>query len=330
MNVVILYDLDPFWSQEAQADAERETRRLGNAMRRQGLHVALTPVTGTDVARAMAPHDPADTIVFNWCESLPGMAHSEPDAIRALERLSFTCTGASARTLRLCYDKARVKRMLDKRHVPTPRWAVSRTGDDIDWPCYPAIVKPAREHCSLGVTPKSVVTNAAELKARVRDVVRHFNQPALVEDFIDGREFHVPLWGNRPVEMLPPVEMDFSAFLDFHNRLCTYDAKFVPESAAYRKIVSHVPARLTEDENAELMRVCRAAYKTVGCRDYGRIDVRLRNGVFYVLDVNPNADISADASVALAASKAGFCYGRLGRRIVELAAQRHPNLHVAP
>jgi D-alanine-D-alanine ligase len=213
---------------------------------------------------------------------------------------------------------------MSKAGIPTPRWQVFLSASGIEWDSFPAIVKPACEHCSLGVDEGAVVMNADGLVRRVNYILREFNQPALVEDFIDGREFHVPLWGNDVVEVLPPVEMDFSALDDIHDRLCSYDAKFTPDSAAYREIKSFVPARLSTEEMETLHAVSRAAYQAVGCRDYGRIDVRVRDGIFYVLDVNPNADISADASLALAAEKAGYCYGAMGSRVLEFARERHP------
>ncbi len=155
-------------------------------------------------------------------------------------------------------------------------------------------------------------------------MIETFTQPALIEDFIDGREFHVPLWGNGDVEMLPPVEMDFSAFGDIHDRLCSYDAKFVPESEAYREIKSYVPARLTEREMAELEATSKAAYEAIGCRDYGRIDIRFRDGVFYVLDVNPNADISARMPAwRWLPRRPATRTAPMASRILGLAAQRH-------
>jgi D-alanine-D-alanine ligase len=162
-----------------------------------------------------------------------------------------------------------------------------------------------------------------ELLRRVEYVVETYDQPALVEDFIDGREFRVSIWGNTQLLILPPAEMDFSAFDDVRERLCTYDAKFVPESAHYRKIETLLPASLTEAERRRLERVSRLAYRALGCRDYARIDIRLRNGIFFVLDVNPNADISTDASMAFAAENAGYSYGAMGSYIARLAARRH-------
>jgi D-alanine-D-alanine ligase len=151
-----------------------------------------------------------------------------------------------------------------------------------------------------------------------------FQQPALVEDFIDGREFHVTVWGNGEVEVLPPAEMDFSAFGDVHDRLCTFDSKFCPGSLHYERIQLRLPAPLSEDERRRLERVARAAYRTLGCRDYGRLDIRLRDGIFYVLDVNPNPDISAETSTVYAAAEAGYSYGAMASYLINLAAMRHP------
>jgi D-alanine-D-alanine ligase len=293
-------------------------------MRRQGHSVSLLPVCNSDLQEGLLAYEPADVLVFNWCEGLPGIGHSEALVAETLERLKFTYTGASPKALRLCYDKGRVKNRLDSLGIPTPRWKLLTSLAASGWDTFPAIVKPACEHCSLGVDEGAVVSDPVELQERVAYVLDTFRQPALVEDFIDGREFHVALWGNQHVEMLPPVEMDFSCFDDIHQRLCSHDAKFAPQSDAYQKIKSYVPARLTADEMAQLEAVSKAAYQAIDCRDYGRIDVRLKDGVFYVIDVNPNADISADASLAIAAGKAGYCYGRFGSRVLDLAAERHP------
>jgi len=324
LPVLLVYGIDPSWTEPEQEEADRETRRLGSALRRQGHSVNYLPVSNPDLRGALAPFNPLDVLVFNWCEEVPGLRHSEAMVAKTLESLRFTYTGATPKTLALSYDKGRVKKRLESRGVATPRWALLTSTEMIEWDCFPAIVKPANEHCSVGVDQGAVVSDAAELRERVAYVLDTFHQAALVEDFIDGREFHVPIWGSQQLEMLPPVEMDFSYFDDVHERVCTHDAKFVPESKAYQKIKSYVPARLTAEEMEKLEAVSKAAYLALDCRDYGRIDVRMRDGVFYVIDVNPNADISADASVALAAGKAGYCYGKLGSRVLKFAAERHP------
>jgi D-alanine-D-alanine ligase len=126
--------------------------------------------------------------------------------------------------------------------------------------------------------------------------------------------------------MLPPAEMDFSAFKDVHDRLCTFDSKFKPGSRHYDQIRLSLPASLTEEEFQNLERVAQDAYRVVGCRDYARLDIRLRDGIFYVLDVNANPDISSDTSIACAAEFAGYSYGAMLSKMVNLAVHRHPAL----
>ncbi len=326
LPVVLLYGVDPSWTPEEQQEAIRQSRRLGYAMRRRGHSVSFLPVSHSDLRSVLSAYEPHQVVVFNWCEELPGIHRSEDKVAETLESLRFTYTGASPKAIRLSYDKPRVKSLLNAHGVPTPQWKLFNTPEEAGWDCWPAIVKLAREHCSIGVDAGAVVFGPEQLRERVEYVIETYRQPALVEDFIDGPEYHVPLLGNDPVEILPPVEMDFSALEDPSKHVCTYDAKFVPDSEAYQKIRSYVPARLSPEKMAQLEAVCKKAYQAVGCRDYGRVDVRMRDGVLYVLDVNPNADISSDASVALSAQKAGYCYGELGSRLVGLAATRHPAL----
>jgi D-alanine-D-alanine ligase len=180
------------------------------------------------------------------------------------------------------------------------------------------------------VDSNAVVLDGPALQRRVAHVREAFRQPAMVEDFIDGREFHVTLWGNGRVQMLPPAEMDFSAFNDVRDRLCTYDAKFTPGSTHYEGIQVLLPAILMDDELVAIARTATQAYRLLGCRDYARLDLRLRDGIFYVLDVNPNPDVSPDTSLAYAAEAAGLSYGAFASRLVNLAAARHPSQRNRP
>ncbi len=318
----MLYHVDPAWSAAEKAEVEQLSVLLGRAMAECGHAVGLAPLDQADVGAALAAFDPAASIVFNWCEGLPGVPHGEPLVAAALEELGFVFTGAGAAALALAYDKRQVKERLDRAGIPTPTWRLYDRPLVADWRHFPAIVKPANEHCSEGITPEAVVTSPGELAERIAYVLDSYRQPALVEDFIDGREFHVSLWGNGTIDVLPIAEMDFSGFADIHDRLCTYDSKFIPGSLHYEGIRTLLPAPLSEPQRQAIEAACRAAYQAVGCRDYGRIDLRLRGDDCYVLDVNPNADISADASLACAAELLGYSYGQVGSRIVELAAHR--------
>lgn len=300
---------------------------LEKAIRAEGHPVTNVPVYDSNLVSRLKEYHPDRYIVLNWCEEIPGIPFSEAMVAETLESLGFVYTGSDARVLALSWDKGRVKRSLRDSGVPTPAWRLYHDLETDGWNTFPAIVKPAGEHASLGVSREAVALNPEKLRARIAYVLETFRQPALVEDFIDGREFHVSLWGNHSVEMLPPAEMDFSAFKDVQDRLCTFDSKFKPGSRHYDQIQLRLPALLGEEEVSALEQVAQAAYRVVGCRDYARLDIRLREGVFYVLDVNPNPDISSDTSLACAAEVAGYSYGAMLSKMIHLAADRHPALH---
>lgn len=323
LQILLLHNIDEAWDPADLAVAATEVEKIASGLRGQGHQVLNQPVRNGSLRALLRGYDPAQVVVLNLCEELPGVPRSEALVTAVLDEQGFGYTGAASAALFLAWDKYMVKRMLQAAGINTPDGMLLPTTDVRDWGLFPAIVKPAQEHCSLGLTRDSVVMNPQELEARVGWLLDTFKQPALVEDFIDGREFHVSLWGNGVVEVLPPAEMDFSAFTDPHDRLCTYDSKFNPESKHYREIELRLPAPLDDAERTALERQALGAYRAIGCRDYGRIDLRMRGGVFYVLDVNPNQDISAETSTASAAEHIGVPYGAMLERIVCLACQRH-------
>lgn len=322
--VVLLYNVDPHWTQAEKEEVINLSAQLGHALIDVGYPIVFVPIADDDIANHLHSFDPSEHIVFNWCEGLPGLEHSEWLVAKRLEMLGFTFTGADSETLALAQDKFRVKVLLDQAGIPTPAWRIYHDVEPCAWDRFPAIVKPMNEHCSAGITPDSVVLNPVDLENRVLFILETYNQPAMVEDFIDGREFHVSVWGNEKLTVLPAAEMDFSFFTDIKDRLCTYDSKFIPGSDHYEKIETLLPAPLSDEETLALEKVCCDAYRVLGCRDYARLDIRLRDNVFYVLDVNPNADISSEASMACAAEIAGVTYGQMGSLFVRLAASRHP------
>jgi D-alanine-D-alanine ligase len=332
LQVVLLHNVESSWDPSDVTAAMAEIERMAGGLISQGHRVFNQPVRTPDLREVLRAYDPTTDVVLNMCEALPGIPRSEAFVTAILDEQGFAYTGSPTASLLLSWDKQMVKRLLQVAGLNTPDGLVLPAPDAGDWNVFPAIVKPAHEHCSLGLTPDSVVMNARELERRVAWVLETFRQPALVEDFIDGREFHVSLWGNGVIEMLPPAEMDFSAFADPHDRLCTYDSKFIPDSKHYREIELRLPVALEVAEQAALERQAVGAYRAIGCRDYGRIDLRMRGGAFFVLDVNPNQDISSETSTASAAEYVGLPYGAMLERILCLACQRHHALaqHYGP
>lgn len=324
LPVLLLFNLDLTWSENEKEEVLNVTSQLDDAIRSLGYRTIQVPVTGSDLDSVFADYDPLEHIVFNWCEIIPGIDHSEPLVAKYLEEKGYTFTGASSAAISLAQDKIRIKQLMDDSGILTPDWRIFARTSKTKWKRFPAIVKTTREHCSEGIDRNSVVMNEAELTERVKYIWEKYRQPAMVEDFIDGRELHVSLWENGAIDMLPPAEMEFSSFLDKHDHICSYEAKFIPGSESYNKINTILPAPLSEEELHKLENISKDAFVAAGCRDYARMDIRLKDGKFYVIDINPNSDISPDTSTIAAAEIAGFSYGEFGSRIIEHAAQRHP------
>jgi D-alanine-D-alanine ligase len=326
LPVLLVYDVDPAWQSREREASHKEAAKLANCLRSYDHSVKLLPVFSPDLRTILSGFNPAEYILFNWCESLPGVGHSEHLVVKIIEHMDFVYTGSSSKTLALSADKPRTRNILGQHGIPCPRWRMFDSARKNGWNSFPAIVKAAFEHCSIGISYKSVVTNPAELYERTAYITETYHQPAIVEDFIDGREFHVSLWGNKTLEILPPVEKVFSGFSNIRKRLYTYHAKFHTQSKASRKIKTVLPAPLSDAEMKSLKKIATETYRAIGCRDYARIDLRLRDGIFHVLDINPNPDIRIDCSLAYSAKAAGLSYGDMNNYILSLAANRHPAL----
>src|SRR4030067_853718 len=172
-------------------------------LRSLGHQVTPAPVSPDGVAASLRPHDPLEHIVFNWCEELPRLPRGDAHAVDVLESMGYAYTGATSAVLAASWNKPRVKQTLERCGLSTPQGRVYTTGEVDDWDRFPAIVKPAWEHCSVGLSREAVVMSRKELRSRVGRVLEEHAQPALVEDFIDGRGFRGCLCGNGTLEMFP-------------------------------------------------------------------------------------------------------------------------------
>jgi len=323
LPVVLLHNIGPDWTENEIKEAEDDVSTLASSLEEIGHRVTVVPVSDKNLSAQLAPFNPKDVIVFNWCEELPGVPNSEAKVAGILEVMGFAFTGSPADTLALSQDKPAVKDILEPAGVPVPQWAVRDSPEAGDWRLFPAIVKSANGHCSIGISGESVVTTREELERRIGYMLDKFGQPAMVEEYIDGRELLVSVWGNGNLTMLPPVELDYGCLTDIRQKLFSYEAKYDHDSPIYKEIKLSVPAEINELEKAELERIVLSAYRSSGCRDYARIDVRLKDGTFYVLDVNPNPDINPETSLSYSAAEAGFDYGQMGSLFVNFAAARH-------
>jgi D-alanine-D-alanine ligase len=324
LKVLIVYNIDHNWDAAELSDVRNSNRILCEALKEEGIETHAEELCDPHLEKILDGHSPEDTLVFNLCDALPGIPYSERKVTEILKGRGFTYTGNVPEVIELSYDKQKTKELLSSIGVRVPYGEVLAPAEAAGWSLFPAIVKPSREHCSLTITENSVVYDTTALKEQIMLVNNELNQPALVEDFIDGREFHVSVWNNGAPEILPLAEMDFSAFSEARERLCTYESKFLPGSGHYEKIETLIPAPLEERLYKRLAQKVLATWHGFGCVDYARFDFRLRDDKFYLLDINPNNDISFDTSFALAAEAVNYSYGQMVKRIVMMAAERHP------
>ncbi|HUX12247.1 MAG TPA: ATP-grasp domain-containing protein [Spirochaetia bacterium] len=292
------------------------------ALRREGMDASLHPVrNSSEIALVLAGMNPKKTVVFNLCEALGGVpsgsttATGEILAAETIIRAGFRCTGASPAALARCLDKGLTHEILAKAGVPVaPAQLFTRPDDHLRIP-YPVIVKPAQEDCSLAIRDDSVVDNDRDLRERVGRLIDTFRQPALVEKFLNGREFSVSIWGNAEPEVAGTGQIDFSSCDDPRRRLETFENKWSD------RFPGVYPAGVSEQERAWLSDLGRTAYRAMDCQGYGRVDVREDSGEFYVLEVNPNPSLAKDAGFARASEASGIPYGAMLRRIVGLASR---------
>lgn len=270
--------------------------------------------------------DPREWLVWNWGEEMAGRPWSDAEVAEAIERYGFAYTGSSPATLRLTQSRAAIKERLRDAGLPTLPWSVlTEPGEAAAWHTYPAIVKGANQHASVGIDRESVVMTAVELADRVSYLRQKFDDAALVEPFLDTREFQVAVWGNGRPEALPPSEILFSSFDDVRDRLHTQQWKIERASRGYREIQMPCPAPLDRpDWRARVEEVGVAAFRTFGLRDYARFDMRMLGDEPQLLDVNANPELDPLSVVVTGARVNGLSYGQMVGHIIELATPRMP------
>jgi D-alanine-D-alanine ligase len=325
-SVLFLYGIDEH-SQPFEIDSTiKLVHDATLALSERGWRVVPLQITH-DLVTPLKPFSPSEWIVFNMCEGSPQQDFYYAKAARTLGELGYTFTGSDSASLEETQYKWTMKEMLDQSNVPTPKWTLCKNANELRFDKYPAIVKPAAEHCSYGITRESVVLNLDEAKRQAAKIIHDFLQPALIESFLDSAEYNVSVWGSdaHPAgfEVLGISTMTYDYFDDVHDRLCTFDAKWTPQSEAYQHIPAICPAPINDELKHEIERVAIAAYRASGCRDYGRVDIRCDGAQPMAIDVNANCGLSIDDGFSNAARLCkDMKYGEMLERIVELAIAR--------
>jgi D-alanine-D-alanine ligase len=271
----------------------------------------------------------APDMVFNCAEGYhqdTGLDYLFP---ALFESQGYRYTGSPPLALLTTRNKAMSKKVLAFHGITVPGFATYRPGERLTRAPelrFPLIVKPLQEDASIGISGASIVWDTDALRERVAFVHERFTQPAIAEEFVDGRELYVGLIGNGDdITILPIVEMVFDKRRTKpEERIATRLAKW---DAAYRerKGIRNIFARpIARAAKARLAEICRTAYRALWLRDYARLDVRLAaDGEIWVIEANANPFISFGHDMANAAEKAGMDYDAFIQRILKEALDRY-------
>ncbi|MBI5527082.1 MAG: ATP-grasp domain-containing protein [Deltaproteobacteria bacterium] len=264
--------------------------------------------------------------VFNLCESLEGDSEKEKILPEFMEKHGIVYTGSGPGAIETCLDKFAVKKVFQRHGIPTPGASLIKSAvrnghfRNIN---FPLIIKPVHEDASIGIAPASVVQNERDALDRARYLIRELEQPAMAEEFIEGREISVAVWGNFPPTPVESSEIDFSELPPELPKIVTYNSKWNKESPEYCGTKPICPARIDEDLKARVFDIAVRAFAATGCRDYGRVDMRVsKAGQPYVVDVNPNPDLSPDAGFFRSVSSKGLDFTQMVGKIMGFAEER--------
>jgi D-alanine-D-alanine ligase len=330
-TITVLYDAEED-RVRSEALAKKEkfpslvSTQVADVLTKRGYEVKLLAAQSPIKKLVRLIEDDNSDLIFNVCESLGGDGGEERRIAAVLELLDKRFTGSGSLALTLAGDKSLSKKLFDFHRVSSPEFAIigpGRVEAKSTLNTFPLIVKPIATDASIGINARSIVHSIDELMERVFAIHSEFHTPALVEQYIEGREIYVGLLGS-PLEALPPIEWDLSKLPANLPRIAGTEAKWEHD---FKEAKQYVPEDVMA--NAELLgriqQTAVAAGNAMLIRDYARIDMRLApDGTPFVIEVNPNPWLDSRAEFAMASRrrKPELTYGDLIERIVELAMAR--------
>lgn len=311
------------------ADLRAMVRRQARGLRKAGFQVTVLPLASDLLAFQRRLRRLMPDVVFNQYDDVVYGAKYEMRLAAVVRMMGFPITGSPALALGLCREKYSTACLLAGQGIPIPGETAMLTSikqvDERDWQ-FPLIVQASQEHCGLGLDRNSVVHSKKALREKVRQVVREFNQPALAQKFLPGREFNVGLVGGNKLRVMPLAEVDYSKLPDDIPPIMSYAAKNMENTVEYKNTSVQCPAHNVEPEVAKRIgQVAARAFRAVGGWGYGRVDIRLdEEGNPKVLDINCNPLLDEGVGLARSAERAGLKWSKLLKLIVDAALERMP------
>lgn len=302
-------------------DVVQTLRALGHELRVIGVHDDLTPIRSSI-------EDFKPSITFNLMEAFDDVVVFDQNVVSYLELLKVPYTGCNPRGLTLSRDKGLAKKLMAYHRIPVPDFLVVPLGRKPKLPKrlhYPLIVKSLTYESSTGISQASVVENDEQLNKRVQFIHDTIMTPAIVEEFIDGRELYVGVLGNDRLQVFPVWEMSFSKMPENSWRIATERVKW---SVKYQKKhgIDTAEAGLPDDMTAKVQHLAKRVYRALDLSGYARVDLRMKaNGDLFVIEANPNPQLAQGEDFAESARRAGVSYAKLIERIIGLGLQWQPS-----
>ncbi len=326
-RVVILFNEPVLALDHPDADSEHEIHYIVDCIAE-----TLTKA-GYDVERLGVGRDPhtlvaglarlRPDVVFNLFEGLADFGSTEAHVAGVLEWIGVPFTGSPHQSLCLGRSKHLTKTLLQGAGLPTAGFFIVEElpapACPLEWP---VIVKPALQDASVGVDQGSVVTTQHDLEERLSILHNAYGPPVLIDQINPGREINVGVIEAPDLRVLAPSEILFTDADPAFWPIVTYDAKWKPGSRDYESTPPLYPAEVSPRLNGKLMDLAARAFRLLGCRDYARVDFRVRAGKPYILEVNPNPDFSPMAGLAGGLTSSGLTHEAFTVQIVEAALSR--------
>jgi D-alanine-D-alanine ligase len=296
---------------DSAAEERTEIPAVRKALRELGFNVRTLGVKNINSRIVKDIEEMKPDFVFNLCEGLCGESSAEIYVAGLFELLGIPYTGSAPLSLGLALNKRRAKEVLDFNGVAVPKAVLWEKDEPLDLKRLepPYIVKPVHEDGSTGIFEKSVTEDAENAEKLAQKIYKDYKQPALIEEYIDGREFTIFVLEKEKPMVLAISEIDFSKFSKDKPRIISYRAKWDRKSRVYRDSPIVCPANVETELKIKLEKISIAAFSALGCRDYGRVDIRVnKNNKPYVIEVNTNPDIAPESGFEIAAKAADLTY----------------------
>jgi D-alanine-D-alanine ligase len=323
-KITVLYNKPEDLNWEADTDTEKSALEIADQL---AIHFDVE-VLGISVNEIDKISTIKSDLVFNLIEWSGSNNDNAVRALKLLEKTGIAFTGSSHVGYEISCKKQEMKKLFTKNGITTPDYIIFETGDETVDPDfkYPAIVKPAMQHCSMGISQDSLITNDKELIAKAKELINRFNEPVIAEEFITGWEAHVTVFEKNGRPWVLPIAQIVFENKDGYLPVLTYDSKWNEQS--WENKLSVIQIAPENEITKKIKHIAEHVFLKLDGHDYSRLDMRIRGDDIFVLEINnnPGIDFTDESGFGLSGKAAGFTYDGALKHIVENAFARFNSL----